>query len=63
MGCVRLQNGLGEEYIKKFNHLKAVKKYKEKNKDKIREYFKQYYQKNKVNKSQKIVKELVITNY
>ena len=44
MGCVRLQNGLGKEYIKRFNHLKAVEKYKEKNKDKISEYYKQYYQ-------------------
>jgi hypothetical protein len=47
MGCVRLQAGLGKEYIKRFNHLEAVRRYKEKNKDKIKDYFKDYYQKKK----------------
>jgi hypothetical protein len=50
MGCVKLQNGLGKQYIKHFNHLESVKRYKLKNKEKIQAYNKTYYQSKKVQK-------------
>lgn len=52
MGCVRIQYGLGKEYIKHFNHLEAVKRYKLKNKEKVSEYHRQYYQKSKKSKEE-----------
>ena len=47
MGCVRLHTELGKKYIQKFNHLEAVRKYKLKNKDKIQQYYRDYYRKHK----------------
>lgn len=47
MGCVRLQTEFGKQYIKQFTNREAVKKYKLLNQDKVKEYHKQYYQKNK----------------
>jgi len=47
MGCVKLNIDIGKKYIQKFNHLEAVRKYKLKNKDKISEYHRKYYQNHK----------------
>ena len=50
MGCVRIQTGLGKEYVKRFNHLEAVKRYKAKNVESVKAYHREYYAKNKINK-------------